>query len=84
MTTIYGFSLSEIKILFSFLSSGQLVGYCLLSHILFMKTDVMIEIHTPARKIPICFHVLSPEENTIHAAPAGGWIIPNLSVEWAN
>lgn len=61
-----------INLFFALLSSGQLVGYCRLSLMLLIITEVTIDMHTPARKIPMCSHVFFPEENTIAAAPAGG------------
>ena len=45
-----------------------------------MRTAVTIEIATPARKIPKCSHLILAEENTMAAAPAGGWIIPSLAI----
>ncbi len=47
---------------------------------LLIPTAVTIDSATPERKIPKCTHPTFPEEKTIAAAPAGGWMIPSLAM----
>ena len=61
---------------FALLTKIQLIGYCLLSLILLIITAVTIVINTPDKKT----QPRVPVENTIAAAPAGGWMIPNLAI----
>ena len=66
--------------LFALLTKYQLVGYCLLSLMLLIITAVTIVRDTPDKKIPKSTQPSLPLENTIAAAPAGGWMIPNLAM----
>ena len=51
-----------------------------MSLMLLISTAVIMEIATPAMKIPKCSHLTLPEAKTVAAAPAGGWIMPNFAI----